>query len=111
MNRKMILMQGRQVALVACSLLIGTACLQSCKDDDVALTGQPSWLGESIYAQLQKEGNYTTLLKLIDDVDDNKEVLSTTGSKTLFAASDEAFQNWFADNNWKVSDYSQLSPV
>lgn len=111
MNRKMILMQGRQVALVACSLLIGTACLQSCKDDDVALTGQPSWLGESIYAQLQKEGNYTTLLKLIDDVDDNKEVLSTTGSKTLFAASDEAFNNWFADNNWKVSDYSQLSPV
>ena len=112
MKRKTILMQGRRVALAACTLLIGAACLQSCKDDDeVALTGQPDWLGESIYAQLQKEGNYTTLLKLIDDVEDSKEVLSTTGSKTLFAASDEAFSNWFADNNWKVSGYEQLSPV
>lgn len=105
-------MQGRQVALVACSLLIGTACLQSCKDDEKAvLTGQPDWLGNSIYEQLQKEGNYTTLLKLIDEVDDNKDVLSTTGSKTLFAANDEAFAAWFADNNWKVSSYEQLSPV
>ena len=113
MKRKTILMQGRRVVLAACSLLIGAACLQSCKDDDdnEVLTGQPSWLGESIYVQLQKEGNYTTLLKLIDDVDDNKEVLSTTGSKTLFAANDEAFSKWFADNNWKVSSYEQLSPV
>ena len=101
------------MALAACALWIGTSSLQSCKDDNEFLVGedgeQPSWLGSSIYEQLQSEGNYTTLLKLIDDVDDNKEVLSRTGSKTLFAADDDAFQTWFNDNNWKVKQYSDLS--
>ena len=30
--------------------------MQSCEDD--ALTGQPSWLGNSIYERLEEEGNY-----------------------------------------------------
>ena len=93
--------------IAACGLLIGTSALQGCKDDDV-LTGQPSWLGNSIYERLDEDGNYKTMLKLIDDLGQH-EVLSHTGSKTLFAANDEAFQKWFGNNSWGVSSYDKLS--
>jgi len=93
--------------IAACGLLIGTSALQGCKDDDV-LTGQPSWLGNSIYERLEEDGNYKTMLKLIDDLGQH-EVLSHTGSKTLFAANDEAFQKWFGNNSWGVSSYDKLS--
>ena len=107
MKRKTIFIGGRRVAIAACTLLIGTGVLQSCKDDDV-LTGQPSWLGNSIYERLQEEGNYTTTLRLIDDLE-LREVLGHTGSKTIFAADDDAYAEWFKNNSWGVSDYSQLS--
>ena len=106
MNRRTIFKQGQRVALAACSLLMGAGTLQSCKDD--VLTGQPEWLGNSIYERLQEEGNYTTMLKLIDDLDQH-EVLGHTGSKTLFVADDQAFQEWFATNNWGVRNYEQMT--
>ena len=95
------------VAVSACCLLLGAWTVQSCKDE-YTLTGQPSWLGNSIYERLQEEGNYTTLLRLADDLD-QREVLSHTGSKTLFAANDSAFQAWFGKNKWGVTSYSQLT--
>ena len=97
--------------IAACGLLIGTSALQGCKDDDV-LTGQPSWLGNSIYERLEEDGNYKTMLKLIDDLGQH-EVLSHTGSKTLFAADDAAFQSWFKNGNnpWGVDSYDKLTPA
>ena len=96
--------------IAACGLLVGTSVLQGCKDD--TLTGQPSWLGNSIYERLAEDGNYTTMLKLIDDLGQH-EVLSHTGSKTLFAADDAAFQSWFKDGNnlWGVDSYGKLTPA
>ena len=99
--------RGAKLVIACCGLLLGAWLMQSCEDDTL-LTGQPSWLGNSIYEQLQDDGHYTTLLKLVDDLG-QKEVLSHTGSKTLFAANDEAFDRWFKSNNWGVSNYNQLS--
>lgn len=98
--------QGRRAVLAACGLLIGAGMTQSCKDD--ALTGQPEWLGNSIYERLQEDGNYTTVLRLIDDLGQT-EVLRHTGSKTLFAADDQAYQDWYRSNSWGVHSYDQLS--
>ena len=107
MKRKTIFTKGRWVAAVTCGLLIGaSAVLTSCKDD--VLTGQPSWLGNSIYERLQEDGNYTTVLHLIDDLD-LKEVLGHTGSKTLFVANDSAYRQWFGHNSWGVNSYDQLT--
>ena len=92
---------------MTCCLLMGSWTVQSCKDE-YTLTGQPSWLGNSIYERLQEDGNYTTLLRLVDDLEQT-EVLSHSGSKTLFAANDSAFQAWFGNNKWGVKNYSQLS--
>ena len=107
MIHRFIARQGRSVAVATCCMLMGAWTMQSCKDE-YTLTGQPSWLGNSIYERLQQEGNYTTLLQLVDDLDQT-EVLSHTGSKTLFAANDSAFKAWFSNNKWGVKSYSQLS--
>jgi uncharacterized surface protein with fasciclin (FAS1) repeats len=93
---------------IACGLLMGAWVLQSCKDDDVLLTGQPSWLGNSIYERLQEDGHYSTVLRLADDLGLH-EVLSHTGSRTVFAANDSAYDEWFKHNDWGVSRYEQLS--
>ena len=108
MKQKLIVRQGRKMAVVVCGLLMGAWSLQSCKDDSILLTGQPEWLGNSIYERLQEDGNYTTLLRLVDDLNQT-EVLRHTGSKTLFAANDSAFQAWYGNNSWGVSRYEQLS--
>lgn len=92
-------------AFVAC--LMGVAAtFPSCEDEN--LTGQPSWLGNSIYERLQEMGNYKTTLKLIDELGET-ETLSHTGSKTLFAADDAAFEEWFRTNDWGARSYDQLS--
>ena len=107
MKQKQISKQRHQLAIAALGLLVGTSVLQGCKDDNV-LTGQPDWLGNSIYERLEEDGQYKTMLRLIDDLGQH-EVLSHTGSKTLFAANDSAFQAWFAKNSWGVSSYDRLS--
>ena len=80
------------MAMTALGLLMCAWTLQSCKDDDLLLTGQPSWLGNSIYERLSDEGQYKTMLRLIDDL-----------------GNDSAFQVWFKNNLWGVSSYEQLS--
>ena len=96
------------MALLTCGLLMSVWSLQSCKDDDILLTGQPSWLGNSIYERLQEEGNYTTVLRLVDELGQT-EVLRHTGSKTLFVADDAAYAEWFKNNSWGVHSYEQLT--
>ena len=90
-------------------------CLVSCKKEYLVPEGElPSWLGESIYKELEQpsqlEGTFKTYCKLIDDLG-YTEVLSKTGSKTIFPANDEAFAKFFAGGNNKfgVSSYEQLS--
>ena len=93
-------------AATALLLTAGAPMLQSCEKD--ILTGQPSWLGNSIYDQLKQEGNYSYTLRLIDDLGQT-DVLSQTGSKTLFVADDEAFDKWFQTNSWGVKKYEDLT--
>lgn len=73
----------------------------------------PSFLGESIYSELQNpknlEGTFNTYLKLIEDMD-YAGVLGKTGSKTIFPANDEAFEAFFKSNNaFGVSSYDELT--
>ena len=87
----------------------------SCRDDFYEVN-KPSWLGESIYEQLQQGYKDSTgvvytfnnFIKLIDELE-YTEVLRKTGSKTLFVADDKAFEKFYASNRWGVSSYSQLT--
>ncbi len=106
MRRTSIIKPARNMT-AACTLMMVAAMLTtSCKDE--VLSGQPEWLGNSIYERLQEEGNYQTVMKLIDDLGQH-EVLAHTGSKTLFAADDSAYGVWFRNNNWGVKSYDDLS--
>ena len=108
MKQRTFAKQGRRVAMAVCGMLVGAAMMQSCKDD--VLTGQPEWLGNSIYERLQEDpnGSYTTMIRLIDDLN-QKEVLGHTGSRTLFVADDKAFDEWYKTNSWGVKRYEDLS--
>lgn len=101
----------KKLILYASLLLAGVV---SCtKEYTVPQDELPSFLGESIYAELQNpknlEGTFNTYLKLIDEMD-YANVLGKTGSKTIFPANDEAFEAFFAGNNvFGVSSYDELT--
>lgn len=102
----------KKLFLYASLLCLG---LGSCTKDYVVPEGElPSWLGESIYKELndpsQLQGTFKTYCKLIEDMG-YAEVLNKTGSKTIFPANDEAFARFFASGNNKfgASSYEQLT--
>ncbi len=80
----------------------------SCSDDYELDDSNPSWLGSSIYEYLQSQGNYKNFVNLIDDLD-YAEVLGKTGSKTLFVADDDAFNEFYQSNIWGVKNYGELT--
>ena len=95
---------GRNATLVVC-LLAMCGLNWSCKDDYVLDDEKPTWLNSSVYQSLQERGNFNTYLELLSDSDVNstlsrklQEVLSRTGSKTVFAANDSAWEAFFRHN-------------
>ena len=82
---------------------IFTACDQYPLDDE-----EPDWLGASIYDYLRTDGRFTTYLKMVEDFE-YTEVLSKTGSNTLFVATDSAFTEFYKNNPWGVRKYEDLS--
>ena len=106
---------ARKIAMSLClAALVGgfTACHDDYDLDDPG--NYPSWLGQSIYDELKNPnpehltGTFTNYLRLIDDLG-YTETLEKTGSKTVFPANDEAFARFFANNDWGVKKYEDLS--
>lgn len=97
----------KKLILYASLFCLGMA---SCSKDFLVPEGElPEWLGESIYEELRNpknlDGTFNTYLRLIDDLG-YQEVLSKTGSKTIFPANDEAFAEFFKDGNNRFGKYS-----
>jgi hypothetical protein len=86
---------------VAMSALLLTSCNEN------ELYEEPSWLGNSIYDWLKENGNYSYTLRLIDDLGQT-DVLSQTGSKTLFVANDSVYNQLFQTRAWGVGSYDEL---
>ena len=107
--KKGIWKQFRRYLLIELLLLVGLLWMVSCKDEYLYDNKEPEWLGASIYDYLKSSENYTYYTRLIEDVEDYKEVLSKTGSKTLFVADDKAFEEFFKNNTWNVSSYDNLN--
>ncbi len=95
---------SRHSSRVAC-LLAACGLMYACKDEFILDDEKPSWLNTSIYQRLEEKGNFRTYLKLLADKDVNPEnmrpltdVLSRTGSKTVFVANDSAWDAFFTSN-------------
>jgi len=98
---------ARALVLVAVCGLSG-----SCTDDFILDDEKPSWLNSSIYDGLKNDGRFTYYIRLLEDPDINpidsatgdykqrplSEILSRTGSKTVFVANDEAWEKFFRHN-------------
>ena len=72
----------------AAIVLAGGGLMSSCSEYDLDERTPEGW-GSSIYNWLTSQGNFTNSVRMIDDLD-YREVLSKTGSNTLFVANDEA---------------------
>lgn len=107
MNKKHTFKVGKYISM-ACLLFV-CATVQSCRDEYEYDNREPEWLGASIYDYLESKGNFTLFMKVIEDLD-YKEVLSKTGSKTLFVADDEAFLEGI-EKEWGFDSYEQLTPA
>ena len=67
--------------------------LNSCTDTYDLDTEQPGGLN-SIYGYMADKGNFQNYMRIIKDLG-QEEVLSKTGSKTLFLANDDAFEEFY----------------
>ncbi len=105
MKRQLITNMMRSSIIYATATI---AFLGSCSDDYMYDDHEPDFLGGSIYQYLQQNGEFKYYLRLIDDLN-YKEVLSLTGSKTIFPAKDEAFEHFFQNNEYGVRSYEQLT--
>lgn len=81
--------------------------LTGCSQYDLDERDPEGW-GSSIYSWLSERDNFTNTVRMIDDLG-YREVLAKTGSKTLFVADDAAFERFYRNNSWGVSNYGQLS--
>ena len=90
--------------LACCAL----GCVYSCNDGYDLIDEDPAWLGSSIYDYLKSNGNYTNVVRMIDDLG-YTEVLARTGSKTLFVADDDAYARFYNSGKWGVRSYEELS--
>ena len=97
--------------LVSLSALLG-----ACSDwiDDYEMNDhEPDYLKESIYDYLKNEGNYTCFTRIIDMTEENgikySEILGKTGSKTLFVANDDAFREFFQNNEYGIHSFEDFS--
>lgn len=86
---------------VAVALLLTSSCSNDYDWDS------PSWLGGSIYDELQRRGNFSIYLGMAEDLG-QAELLRKTGSVTVFVADDDAYRAWFEKNGM---DEHSLSPA
>ena len=110
MKNSMLKRRIARMAVPACAAFLLGGTFVSCSDD--LLTGQPSWLGESIYEELEsgRHGNFSETLKLINAQDeDYASVLRKTGSKTLFVADDAAWAEFYKNNPWGVKSIEDMT--
>lgn len=100
-------LKSAAATLVCGVVTLGGGLLCGCDGYDLDELTPAGW-GSSIYSYMADQGNYTKMVKIIDDLG-YKDVLGQTGSKTLFAANDEAFDRFFQNNSWGVRRYEDLS--
>ena len=110
-DKKTLMARGRHWAFLGLLMAYGLGS-GSCSDKydlDERTPDDASSAALSIYDYLNGQGNYTQMVRLIDDLN-QRDVLARTGSKTLFAADDDAFAKFYKNNYWGVTSYEGLTP-
>lgn len=106
-NKKSIVARSRHWLSAGALLFACGFGMSSCDGYDLDDRLPDNW-GSSIYNYMTERGDYTNMTRLVDDLG-YTNVLAQTGSKTFFAANDEAFSRFYADNKWRVHRYEDLT--
>jgi uncharacterized surface protein with fasciclin (FAS1) repeats len=97
----------QSIWLLSLGLLVFGSLFPSC-DTYTYEDKEPEWLGASVYDYLKTDGHFNNFTRLVQDLN-YTEVLSKTGSKTLFVANDSAFSEFYKNNSWGITSYDQLT--
>ncbi|MBR0036152.1 MAG: hypothetical protein IJP70_00760 [Bacteroidales bacterium] len=99
----------RHLGLAAAFLLSLAGLASGCKDTYDLDEKLPSNFGSNLMTYLEKN-NFENYSQLVKDLG-YEEALSGVSLKTLFAADDDAFERFYANNNWGVHEYDDLTPA
>ncbi len=87
------------------SILLG-----GCTNDYLYVKESPGWMGDNIYATLKKDGRFTTYVNMLSKIDTSyTQILSRTGSRTVFVPTDSAFNVFFQDNPYGYHSVDDIS--
>lgn len=99
----------KQFSVITLLLLAFLMLFSACEDKKAKYYERPEWLEPPIYSQLSERGNFTSLLSCIDKAG-YKNILNNAGYFTLFAPTDDAFSQYFAEQGFSsVDDIDSIS--
>lgn len=97
-------------SLLGAALLLSTCGITYSCSDDLDVSSSSGVMGNSLYDELKSTNKFNYVTRMIDDLG-LQEVLAKTGSRTMFVADDDAYNEFFKDGNnvFGVSKYEDLS--
>ena len=75
-----------------------TAILFSCQDDEFDKYERPAWLAGKVYTQILDRPELSTFAKAVE-LTEYDQIINISGSYTVFAPSNEAFEKYFSANS------------
>lgn len=97
-------------SLLGAALLLSTCGITYSCSDDLDVSSSTGVMGNSLYDELKSTQKFNYVVRMIDDLG-LQEVLAKTGSRTMFVADDDAYNEFFKNGNnvFGVSKYEDLS--
>lgn len=97
-------------SLLGAALLLSTCGITYSCSDDLDVSSSTGVMGNSLYDELKSTQKFNYVTRMIDDLG-LQEVLAKTGSRTMFVADDDAYNEFFKDGNnvFGVSKYEDLT--
>lgn len=102
--------RGKNISIVLLVLLFFSAC----QEDVIDKYERPEWLDGKVFTQIQKYDDLSTFTQCLE-ITGYDTVINVSGSYTVFAPTNEAFDNYFAENPQYSSiediPYKELSAI
>jgi uncharacterized surface protein with fasciclin (FAS1) repeats len=88
----------RHVRLPVCTAVLLGCLFTACRKDIDEYYERPAWLEPAIYDQLNARGQYSSYLSMVDKAG-YRHILESAGYFTVFAPTDEAFQQFIQEHS------------
>lgn len=100
-------LQTHAKGLMLGTMLVTAGLCSSCQEAYELDEKLPPNFGSNLMTYLE-QNNFKNYVQLVDDLG-YRDALAGVSLKTLFAADDDAFERFYANNEWGVKSYADLS--